>query len=99
MNIQLVEKETEGILLIEGRLDSNTAREAEKIFDEVTGRFLDVTLDIGKLQYISSAGLRLVLRMHMGLKKKGGRLTVKNANPMVLEVFEMVGFTTLCEFV
>ena len=99
MTIKLVENENEGILLIEGRLDTTTSTEAEGIFEEVAEKFTNVTLDIGELQYISSAGLRLILKMYITLNKKGGVLSVKNASPMVMEVFEMVGYTTFCRFI
>jgi anti-anti-sigma factor len=50
------------------------------------------------LDYISSAGLRVIKVIHMGMKKKDGELVLTNVQKMVMEVFEMVGFAGLLKF-
>lgn len=75
---------------ISGRLDSDSTPEAEaRIFGELEqGGFEALCLDLADLQYTSSAGLRLFLR----LKKKWNDLMVTNASPAVFDVFHMTGF-------
>lgn len=99
MTINLVNRNTEGELMLEGRLDTKTAPEAEEIFNQVAERFESVVLNMQNLTYVSSAGLRVLKRLHMNMKKKGGSLVLKNVNKMVMEVFEMTGFVSLLEFI
>ena len=88
-------KHSEGTALeiaLEGRLDTNTAPELEKELKESLGGVTDLTLDFAKLEYISSAGLRVLLSAH---KTMQGRMTVKNVNDIVSEVFDVTGFVDI----
>lgn len=78
---------------LEGRIDSgNAAQVEEAILAQLAGKTSDtVTLDAEALEYISSAGLRVILR----LKKTYSDLQVINASPEVYEIFEMTGFTEM----
>ncbi len=98
MTIKLVNRETEGELLLEGRLDTNTSPEAGEIFQKMAERFDRVILNMAGLEYISSAGLRIIKLLHMAMRKKNGELVVTNVNHMVMEVFEMTGFAGLLKF-
>ncbi len=98
MTIKLVNRGTEGELLLDGRLDTTTSPEAEKIFSEVSERFDRVVLNMATLNYVSSAGLRVIKKLHMAMRKKDGQLVLKNVNKMVMEVFEMTGFAGLLRF-
>ncbi len=98
MNMKLINRQNEGEILIEGRLDSNSASEAEKIILETTEKFDKLILNMEKLEYISSAGLRVLKKTHMAMNKKEGTLLLKNVNSMVMEVFEMTGFAGLLHF-
>lgn len=98
MKIDLVKKENEAVLLLDGRLDTNTSPEVDAVFTDVASRFDKVTLDLAKLEYISSAGLRAIKKLHVAMKKKSGNLSLKNSNKMVMEVFEMTGFAGLLHF-
>ena len=95
MNITLINRGAEGELVLEGRLDANSAPEAEEIFKQMIERFDNVVLNMKQLEYISSAGLRVIKIIHMGMKKKNGELKLINVQKMVMEVFEMVGFAGL----
>lgn len=95
MNITLINRGSEGELVLEGRLDANSAPEAEEIFKQMIERFDNVVLNMKQLEYISSAGLRVIKIIHMGMKKKNGELKLINVQKMVMEVFEMVGFAGL----
>lgn len=91
MKITINEK-NEGVLKIslEGRLDTITAPELEKVL----GRELDgvqrLELDMANLEYISSAGLRVILGAQQELEDG---VTVRHANDYILETFEMTGFS------
>ena len=99
MHIKLINRGEEGELLLEGRLDSSTAPEVEEIALQVADRFDTVILNMAQLEYISSAGLRILKLLYMALKKKEGELELKNANKLVMDVFEMTGFVGLLTFI
>ena len=99
MHIKLINRTEEGELLLEGRLDSSTAPEVEEIVLQVADRFDRVILNMAQLEYISSAGLRVLKLLYIALKKKNGELLLKNTNKFVMEVFEMTGFAGLLTFI
>lgn len=92
MKIIRTENGNELTLSLEGRLDTLAAPqlENENIADSVN----TLTLNLAKLEYISSAGLRVVLTLHKKMSAKGG-LTVSNVNEAVLDVFNATGFTDI----
>lgn len=98
MTINLVNRGTEGELLMEGRLDSVTAPEAEAIFEQVAERFDRIVLNFTNLQYVSSAGLRVLKKLHMTMRRKSGELVLTHVGKLVMEVFEMTGFAGLLHF-
>ena len=98
MDIKLINRGTSGELVLIGRLDANSAPEAEEIFKEMIERFDTIVLNMEQLDYISSAGLRVIKIIHMGMKKKNGELILAKVQKMVMEVFEMVGFAGLLKF-
>ena len=98
MNIKLINRGQEGELVLEGRLDTLTAPEAEEVFNQTAERFDKVILNMRDLEYVSSAGLRTLKRLHMAMKKKNGNLVLTNVRKMVMEVFEMTGLAGLLKF-
>ena len=98
MNIKLINRGQEGELVLEGRLDTLTAPEAEEVFNQTAERFDKVILNMRDLEYVSSAGLRTLKRLHMAMKKKNGSLVLTNVRKMGMEVFEMTGFAGLLKF-
>ena len=98
MTIKLVNQGEKALLLLDGRLDATSAPDTEAIFLQTAEKYAGVTLDIKDLEYISSAGLRALKKLHMAMKKKNGELTIRNANNLVMEVFEMTGFVALFKF-
>ena len=76
---------------LEGRLDTLTAPELEKELKASLDGAESLILDFGGLEYISSAGLRVLLSAHKQMLGKGG-MKVKNANEIVREVFDVTGF-------
>ena len=98
MNIKLINRGQEGELVLEGRLDTLTAPEAEEVFNQMAERFEEIVLNMAGMEYVSSAGLRTLKRLHMAMKKKNGSLVLTNVRKMVMEVFEMTGFAGLLNF-
>ena len=99
MHIKLINRGEEGELLLSGRLDSATAPEVEEILLQVADRFDRVILNMAELEYISSAGLRILKLLYMALRKKDGELQLRSVNKLVMEVFEMTGFAGLLTFI
>ena len=65
----------------------------------MTERFDKLTLNMEKLQYISSAGLRVLKKTYMAAVKKNGVLELSHVNKLVMEVLEMTGFAGLLKIV
>jgi anti-sigma B factor antagonist len=79
------------VVALEGRLDTTTAPELEQELKNSLDGVTDLTLDLAKLDYISSAGLRVLLSAHKTMMKQG-QMKVTNASEIVKEVFEVTGF-------
>lgn len=92
MNIEKTISGTVLTVAVEGRLDTTTAPELEKELKEQYGNITELILDFKSLEYISSAGLRVVLGAHKAMK---GNLVVKNVADIVMEVFEVTGFVDI----
>ena len=78
----------------EGRLDTKTASELEDVLVGSIDEAESLVLDFAKLDYISSAGLRVLLSAHKVMSAKGG-MKVTNVNEIVQEVFEVTGFADI----
>ena len=81
-------------LVIEGRLDTVTAPELEKVVNEETADVRELILDMKGLEYISSAGLRVLLAAQKKMNKQGS-MKLKGVCDAVMEVFEMTGFADI----
>lgn len=81
-------------LALEGRLDTTTAPELEQELKTCLDGVEELTLDFSKLDYISSAGLRVLLSAHKTMSRKGG-MKVIHVNEIVQEVFEVTGFSDI----
>ena len=92
MNIKKSLSGTELTIMLEGRLDTMTAPELEKELKENYDSITGLVLDFKDLEYISSAGLRVLLSAHKALN---GKLVVKNVIDTVMEVFEITGFADI----
>ena len=94
-----IKKNIEGkkaVFALEGRLDTVTAPELEKVVKEIPDEITELVLDLEKLEYISSAGLRVLLSAHKQMALKDG-MKVKNINEIVSEVFEVTGFSDILD--
>lgn len=81
-------------LNIVGRLDTTTAPELENELKASLDGVNDLVLDLVDLDYISSAGLRVLLAAQKIMNKQGSMVIV-NAKPEIMEVFEITGFTDI----
>ncbi len=78
-------------IALEGRLDTMTAPQLETALKESYESADSIVFDFSKLDYISSAGLRVLLSTHKIMSRKGG-MKVTHVNDIVQEVFEVTGF-------
>ena len=94
MTIEKKMNGTELCIALEGRLDTMTAPELEAELGKSLGGAESLVLDFSKLEYISSAGLRVLLSAHKVMSGKSG-MKVTNVNEIVQEVFEVTGFADI----
>ena len=81
-------------LALAGRLDSSTAPELEAQIAAVPEQVSELVLDFAELDYVSSAGLRVILMAQKKMNKQG-EMRIINVNESVMEVFSMTGFTDI----
>ena len=81
-------------LVLSGRLDTMTAPELEKAINDNIVGVDELILDIKELEYMSSAGLRVLLSAQKKMNAVG-KMTVKNVNDMIMEIFEVTGFSDI----
>jgi anti-sigma B factor antagonist len=85
---------------LQGRLDSNTSQVFEKrIFDAMADGTKNVVIDFKNLDYISSAGLRVILKATKALKRENGTILLCAMQDYVKEVFEIAGFDSFLPIV
>lgn len=82
------------ILAIEGRVDTTTAPQLDDMIKEAAKTANSLVLDFKKVEYISSAGLRVLLTGHKAMANKYG-LKIINANEDIKEIFEVTGFSDI----
>lgn len=81
-------------LALEGRLDTVTAPELEAELKETLDGLTSLIIDFEKLEYISSAGLRVLLSAQKRMTKQG-KMQITGANETVMEIFEITGFSDI----
>ncbi|MCC8059395.1 MAG: STAS domain-containing protein [Clostridiales bacterium] len=79
---------------LEGRLDTPTAPMLEKELKRDIGEVEDLVFDFEKLDYVSSAGLRVLLAAHKVMERQG-KMTVRNVNDGINDIFELTGFVDI----
>ena len=89
-----IEKKLNGelaTLVVVGRLDTQTAPELEKEVDSVVDGIKELVLDMTGLEYVSSAGLRVILKAQKIMNAKGS-MKLTGVNDSIMEVFDITGF-------
>ena len=81
-------------LAIEVRLDTGTAPKLEAVIDSSLAGVDDLVMDLLKLEYVSSAGLRVILKAQKTMNSKGS-MKLCNVNESIMEVFEITGFADI----
>ena len=81
---------------LDGRLDTTTAPELEAAVSEAVGSCDQLVLDFAGLEYISSAGLRVILKAQKAMAAKGG-MKIMNVNDTIMEIFEITGFSDILD--
>ena len=94
MTIEIKKNAAETIIEIVGRLDTTTAPALDKAINEDIGDTKNLVLDVKAMEYISSAGLRVLLGAQKKMQKIGS-MKVVNVCEEVMEVFEMTGFADI----
>ena len=78
-------------LTVSGRLDTQTAPELEKELDNVLTGINELTFDMANLEYVSSAGLRVILKAQKAMNLQGS-MKLTGVNDSIMEVFDITGF-------
>ena len=94
MTINKSENGSAMTISLEGRLDTTTSPALEKELNEVLPKINELVFDFSKLEYISSAGLRVLLTAHKAMSRKGG-MKVTNVNEIVQAVVDVTGFSDI----
>lgn len=92
MNIAKSFNEKELTLSVEGRIDTVTSQDLNNEINNEMGNFTSLILDFADLEYISSAGLRVLIATQKKLKADDIPFVIKNVNDVVNEIFRMSGF-------
>lgn len=81
-------------LALEGRLDTGTAPELAEVLDEALPGVTELLFDFEKLDYLSSAGLRVLLAAKKAMNKQG-TMVIRHVNDSIMDVFDITGFTDI----
>lgn len=82
-------------ILVEGRVDTTTSASLQQAILLAFQKCSQVALNVEKVDYISSAGLRALLIGQKTANSKGGNMTLRKVQPAVMEVLKMSGFSTI----
>lgn len=100
--MEIIEESQSGVNIfkLNGRLDSNTSQGFEKkIFQAIDDGSKSMLIDFKNLEYISSAGLRVILKATKALKREEGKMMLCDMQDYVKEVFEIAGFDSFLTIV
>ena len=98
MEITQKKQDVKMIISLDGRLDANTAGSLEQVLVPLINEGEQyIVLDMDKLEYISSAGLRVLLMCMKIMRKKDGKLVLAGMKDFIKEVFDIAGFTPIFE--
>ncbi len=94
MNIDKNQSADKLSISLEGRLDTTTAPQLEAELRASLNHISELVLDFAGLEYLSSAGLRVILAAQKVMSRQG-RMVIKNVNNTIMEVFEVTGFVDI----
>ena len=96
--MEIIQKEESGIvsITIKGRLDADSSPEAEKVVkDAIKDQTTRILFNLASLEYLSSAGLRVLLGAAKEMRRRDGKIVLCALNEFVKEIFEVSGFQSL----
>lgn len=93
LNITESGKDRELVVSLAGRMDSNTAPQLYERIKESEGKIDSLIIDFSDLEYISSAGLRVLLSSVKMMKD--GEMKIRNVSDEIMDIFDMTGFTDI----
>lgn len=96
MKINNVRNGTAATIEIEGRLDTTTAPDLEKSVTGILQGVTSLSFNLAKLEYVSSAGLRVLLSIQKIMNRQG-TMVIKNVNDTVMDIFEVTGFADILD--
>jgi len=99
LNITKKQEGTALTIALEGRLDTNTAPAFQAEAGPLLGGISELMLDCEKLDYISSAGLRVLLTFEQELEEQGKTMKLCNVNDIIRDVFDVTGFLEILTIV
>ena len=82
-------------IALSGRIDTITAPELEQVINSGLNGINELIFDLAELEYMSSAGLRVMLTAKKKMDTQGGKMTVCNVNETIMEIFEITGFADI----
>ncbi len=94
MTITQDKKDSELLMILDGRLDTTTSPNLEAELTKALDGITSLTFDFEKLEYISSAGLRVLLAAQK-LMNGQGSMKIIHANGIIMEIFEVTGFSDI----
>lgn len=94
LNINILKDGGKAVYSLEGRLDTSTAPQLEEAVNGNISELNDLSFDFTKLEYISSAGLRVLLSTQKTMNKQG-KMVIKNVSEEVMEIFDVTGFSDI----
>ncbi|MBR3076860.1 MAG: STAS domain-containing protein [Oscillospiraceae bacterium] len=95
LNISKTIRDDDAVFALEGRLDTTTAQDLEHALQKAMPRVSKLTLDFENLDYISSAGLRVLLSAQKTMSAKDGEMKLLHVNEAILDIFEVTGFSDI----
>ena len=98
MTIERIAENGSVELAVGGELTAVTAEQLNAAIDAALGETSRLVLDFNDLEYIASAGLRVLLRAKKSFDARGGNLFIRNVSPEVMNVFEITGFSDILDF-
>ena len=94
LNIEKTEEGNKIVFALEGKLDTLTSPDLDAQVQDSLGDVKELIFDFTKLKYISSAGLRVILRTQQDMPE-GGEMKIVGVDPIIMDIFDAVGFSEI----
>ena len=99
MGLLIAKRDEVVIIMPDSQMDTNTSPETEKVLvEQIDAGETRIVVDFSKTDYMSSAGLRVILKTASLLQEKGGDFALCNANEQIVEVLEISGFLEIVKY-